>query len=152
MQNEEIHIATAEDFQNAIKQRQIQEAKPLRLPASGLVVLARKPDPVWWIRHLGQLPASLSNRLNGSEEVAQTTTEELIKYSNWSVDLIREIVVQPVIKLNPGPGEVDPNWILDEDLKFLVRYAGGEVSADGADLSLFPGKSESDDAAGASGA
>jgi hypothetical protein len=149
---EDIHIATAEDFLKAVKQRQQKEAKPLRLPVSGLVVLARKPDPAWWIRRLGQLPMALTNQLSGADETIQPTTEELVKYSQWSVELIREVVVQPVIALDPGPGEVDPNWIPDEDLKFLVRYAGGEVSADNADLSLFPGKPESDDASGASGA
>ena len=134
----DIKIATVEDFKKKFQERQNGEAEPVTLP-SGLSVMARRPKPDWWLRHMGQLPTSMAAQLSGTAEViSQLSIQELVEYSRWAVQLVQEIVLSPVIRINPGPDEVDPDWISDEDLRFLIKYAGGEVSADNTSLEVFP--------------
>jgi hypothetical protein len=133
-------ISTAEEFKAQFLERQKQEAEPVTLP-SGLSIMVRRPKPDWWLRHMGQLPTSMAAQLTGKSEESVSsdiTMTELIEYSKWAIQIVQEIIVSPTVKLNPGPGEVDPNWITDDDLRFLVKYAGGEVSADSTNLDAFP--------------
>jgi hypothetical protein len=127
-------------------------AETVTLP-SGLVFLMRRPRPLWWVLE-GRLPSSLAAKLAGDSGLATRDSgkpEEIIELSRWVIALLEETVIEPKIRLKPGPKEVDPNWISEEDLLFIIRYAGGEVQADGRDLSSFPGVGESA-AAGAGGA
>lgn len=129
-------IATAADFEQLAKNRTKENSEPLTLP-SGLTVIARRPSPNWWLRNFGRLPETIAARASGQDQNLRLTVDELVKYSQFEVQLVSEVVLNPVIRLNPGPGEVDPNLITDDDLLFIVRYARGEISADGRDLEAF---------------
>ena len=65
----------------------------------------------------------------GNEEsgARSQTAEELSGIvSSGSRRCSRETVIEPRVRLNPGPDEADPNWLTDDDLLFIIRYAGGE--------------------------
>lgn len=132
-------ISTAKDFLRIKDERRRAQAKPLTLP-SGLTILAYRPPPEWWIRNIGRMPQSITARLHGAEPVA-SNDEDTIKTALLTVSLIQEVVVSPTIKLGPGPGELDPSDITNEDLTFIMRFGGGEIDATGQDLDTFSGES-----------
>jgi len=131
-------FSSPEDFQKKWDEKIRSQALPLTLP-SGLKILAFRPSLEWTLRHFGRLPQTLAARVIGSEgTVPARTVEELVEFSNWTIELVSTIVIQP--KIGRGPGMVDPGIISDEDLLYISRFAGGEVSADDpTGLDRFPG-------------
>src|SRR5579885_3625428 len=61
--------------------------------------------------------------------------EDFQHLARWIVELLEEIMVQPRVSLSPGPGEIPPDLIPDEDLNFMIRWAMGEVASDGGEAS-----------------
>jgi hypothetical protein len=148
----ENHIARAEDIRKAAQARRAEVQAPERvvLPESGYAVVLRRPTPMWFLFH-GYLPMSLAARQQagaGDTEVRGTiqTAEEFVEFSKWIVDLLSEVFVGPKLSLNPGDGEISPEWLTEEDVNFIIRWAVGEVTAEGSgasgvrDLAEFRGK------------
>lgn len=136
--NDELKISTAEDFRNLSHQRSLQTAEKILLP-SGLIVLAYRPGPEWWVRELGKLPKSIAARMRGETAPTENLSpEELVEMSRYMVRMIEEVVLQPKIRLDPGPEDVDPRLVTDADLTYILKYAGGEIAATGQDLTAFP--------------
>ncbi|MDE3180388.1 MAG: hypothetical protein KGM47_12105 [Acidobacteriota bacterium] len=128
----ENHIATAEDFRTALDCGRTVER--VLLPKLRKPVLMRRPSPLWFIFR-GQLPQALALPAAGCEEANRggQTDEDVLTLTHWIFDLLREVMVQPRISLSPGPGEIPPDLIADEDLNFIIRWAVGEVVSDGSD-------------------
>jgi hypothetical protein len=136
-------VSTAADFRKIHEQQTAQDAEPLTLP-SGLRVLAHRPSPDWWIRHLGRLPQGLAVRASSQAADAPTpTTDEIIEFSQYTIAIISEVIVSPKVRNKPGPNDIDPHWITDKDFQFLLQYARGEIVADGSSLDRFSGRSPS---------
>jgi hypothetical protein len=137
-------FASAEDFKRLASERRAAGAVPLVLP-SGLRVLAYRPSPEWWLRRTGRLPTGAAARTMGemgkTNGAAQLSTDEIIDFARWTIDLLEEVILQPVIRPNPQPGEVDPAWVSNEDLSFIIRFAGGEIDASGGGLDRFSRRS-----------
>lgn len=131
-------ISTAEDFRRLAEANAFEAPEPLTLP-SGLKIIAQRPKPVWWMLYRGSLPQTLAAEVSGNGDRPQLSDDEIVASSITMVKLFETMVIQPRIRRIPAPGEVDPAWISDEDTMFLVKYAGGEVAADGQDLQNFSG-------------
>lgn len=122
-------IATAEDFKRAWE----RGSEPVRLvlPKSGLPVLARRLSPLRVFMQSGRL-AQL--------DVANGTNEERIEFAQIMLSTIQELLVEPKLSLTPGPREIDPNWLEQEDADFLFKWGLGVITAEGQDLTpLFRG-------------
>lgn len=143
-----MEISTAADFEKKAADRRAAAAVPLTLP-SGLTILAYCPQLEWWLRHLGRLPQSMALRVSRESGSSPVTGEEILTFALWASKLMAEIFVSPKLKLDPGPGEVDPSLVSDEDLTYLMRFAGGEIAADGQGLDTFSGERGTDAAPGA---
>jgi hypothetical protein len=133
-----LNISSASDFQEKHREQIAQDAEALILP-SGLTVRAHRPSPDWWIRHLGRLPQGLAVRTSVKTDTApRITVDEMIEYAQHTIAIISETVVEPRVRLNPSPNDIDPNWIADKDFQFILAYARGEIAADGQGLERFP--------------
>jgi hypothetical protein len=128
------------------------EGETVTLP-SGLIFMMRRPRPLWWALQ-GRLPSSLAARVASSEPplAGARGSEDTVALAQWITALLEETVVSPKVRLNPGAGEADPNWLSEEDVLFIMRYAGGEAMADGQSLDRFPPGGGEPAAAGAGGA
>lgn len=137
--------STAADFRRKHEEQNAQDAESLTLP-SGLTVLAHRPSPEWWIRHLGRMPQGLATRVASNPPAPVTpSSEEIIEFSQYTIAIISETVVAPKIRMHPGPHDIDPNWITDVDYQFLLAYARGEIGAAGSSLDRFsPGSGSPD--------
>lgn len=137
-------ISTSDDFRKQATERALEAPETITLP-SGLVCQIRRPKPLWWVLNRGTLPDGMVNAALGEprQEGSSLTSDEAVQVANTMRKLIEDMVIDPRIRNNPKPGEVDPAWIDNADLSFLIKVAGGEITADGADLSTFPGQSES---------
>jgi hypothetical protein len=136
-------VSTPEQFRAiADRRKRDWEASELgeivALP-SGLKLRIRRPNPLWYVLE-GRVPSSLAAKLGDYQESREMTPDGMVELSNWVVRLIEHCVVEPRVKLNPGPGEIDPNWVTDQDLEFILRYTGGETAADGRSLGRFSGE------------
>jgi hypothetical protein len=131
-----MNIATAEDFIAAAQQRRLANAQPLTLP-SGLTVMAQRPGPEWWMRNVGRLPSSIASRFVSGNSTDPVSSGDLVEMARWTALMISEVVVSPVIRLNPGPSELEPHLISNDDLDYIMRFAGGEIAADGQGLDMF---------------
>jgi hypothetical protein len=137
MKNE---ISTAADFRKKHEDQTAEDGERIVLP-SGLTVLAHRPGPDWWLRHLGRMPQGLAIRASSQAADAPTpTTEEIIEFSQYTIAIIREVIVSPKVRNHPGPNDIDPNWITDPDFQFILAYARGEIAADGQGLGRFRGQ------------
>lgn len=134
-----MEISTAADFEKLAAERRAAAAEPVTLP-SGLKVMVYRPQLEWWIRHVGRLPQSMAAKVSGDSGTANVSNADLLEFAMWASKLMSEMIVAPKVTLNPKPGEVDPSWISDDDLKYLLRFAGGEIAADGQGLDSFSGK------------
>ncbi len=115
-------IASAADFRAAFEAH--SEAVRLVLPKSGLPVLARRLSP---------MRVMLTSQRFG-EIVPTAGRAETIEYARLVVSTIQQILAQPRLALNPGPEEIDPNWLPQEDSAFLLQWGMGGVADDGTDL------------------
>lgn len=135
--SEENHIATAADFRAAHEiGRKIERVV---LPKLGKAVLMRRPSPGWFIFR-GQFPATLAAVATASNPDAAISAEQLRQYAKWTCELLDQVMVKPRVSLAPGPEEISPDLLADEDLNFIIRWSMGEVASDGSDLSSFRGK------------
>lgn len=142
----ENHIATAADFAAA---RELETSvERVILPKLQKPVLMRRPSPRWFI-YRGSFPAVLAAEIAGQKSDGTRSVEDLQKYARWVCDLLAEVMVQPRVAQDPGPGEISPDLIADEDFTFIVRWALGAVASDGSDLSSFQRRDAAD--AGARG-
>ncbi|MGH9397166.1 MAG: hypothetical protein ACRD18_10000 [Terriglobia bacterium] len=142
----ENHIATVQDFKSALDlDRRVER---VTLPKLRKSVLMRRPSPLWFVFR-GQLPQTLAVAAAASSverPPAVQTAEDAQTLAHWIIDLLSEVMVQPRISLSPGPGEIPPDLIADEDLDFIIRWAVGEVASEGTDnssvgdLATFPKK------------
>lgn len=117
-------IAKPEDFRRAYEQR--EQAVRIVLPKSGLAVLARKLSP---LRSLMQ-----------SDEAGQldiSKPEDARRFSQLFLSTLKEALILPRFSLTPGPDEIDPNWLPQEDADFLFKWAVGLMTAEGEDLGKF---------------
>lgn len=137
-------IASSENFRKAAEARKADLQVPERvvLPKSGHAVVLRRPTPMWFLFH-GRLPMSLAAKRSdsGGAQLAAPlqSAEQFIEFANWIVDLLREVFVGPKLSLHPGTGEISPDWLAEEDLNFIMRWAVGEVTSEGSDLGKFRG-------------
>src|ERR1700722_1352416 len=127
-------VASVQDFQSAAHARGTPER--LTLPKSGLKVVLRRPNPMWFLFH-GLLPASLAARVEG-EQARIESVEDLRALADWMVPLLAEVFVEPRLTLEPGPGSISPDLLDLEDATFVIRWAvGGVASEAGGDLAAF---------------
>jgi hypothetical protein len=106
------------------------EGYSVRLP-SGKLFLLRYPRLAFRIGRLivAQSVAAMLQRdaePGGSESIVRSYYEVLC-----------EVCMRPGVSLTPGKGELHPDRITLNDALFIVRWAGGEIDADGNDLSAF---------------
>jgi len=113
-------VATAQDYLNA-------QQVDLRLP-SGKVFRVRAPG----LRFRFAMPAP--ENLDGKPDA-----EKAEALAQFYYGMLVEVCVEPRVSMEPKEGELHPDRIRLADAQFIVRWAGGEVSADGADLGKFPG-------------
>ena len=116
-------VAKPEDFRRAYEQR--SEAVRLVLPKSGFPVLVRRLSP---LRVLMQ-----SEKL-GAINFETATNEERAEFARVMLRTIEEVLIHPRLSLTPGPAEIDPNWLPEEDAAFLFRWGLGAVTEAGDDL------------------
>lgn len=127
----ENHIATPQDFKTAFEMD--QRVERVILPKLGKPVLMRRPSPLWFVFR-GQLPVTLAIAGAAAKADSYPAThkpEEAQSLAAWIVDLLSEVMVQPRISLSPGPDEIPPDLLADEDLNFIIRWAVGEVAREG---------------------
>jgi hypothetical protein len=129
-------IASAQDFKKAAEHSNPPER--VILPKSGLPVLLRKPNP------LGAL--LLAEELRTIGPFDQASAENRVRFVSLRACAVRELVVSPKLSLTPGPGEIDPNWLPQEDAQFLLDWSLGIPAS--PDAREFPGKSARDGASG----
>ncbi len=135
---------SAEDFRRLAEER--NPPRRVVLPKSGLAVLLRPPNA---LRVLLQ-----AERLARIGDPVTASAEERSEYVRLLVSVINDALVLPRLSLTPGPNEIDPNWLQQEDAEFLLNWGLGVVpsrSAGEDDLASFPGEPRPDAAAGASG-
>jgi len=142
-------IARAEDFRQAAEAQRAEGQAPerLKLPKSALQVVLRRPSLMWFLFH-GHLPVSLAARQSGAggNESPFQNAEEFVEFSKWIVDLLSEAFVSPRLSLTPGADDISPEWLAEEDVNFIIRWALGEVVGSGSadssphDLAQFRGK------------
>jgi len=135
-----VAISTPDDFLKTAAEQRKKAGQELRLP-SGLTVLAWQPSAEWWMLEVGRLPQTMAAKIVGAPvNGAGLTAESVVEFAKWTTRVLEAVVIEPKIRLRPGPGEVDPNVITDDDLGFLIRFAGGEVTPSGRDLDGFSGE------------
>lgn len=152
MGQSETDIATPRDFVESRCSGAYVER--VVLPKLGKAVLMRRPSPLWFVFHQC-LPQTLAANMDAPSQPLLRGPAEVVKVADWITALLSEVMVRPRVSLTPGPEEVSPEVIADEDLNFIIRWAMGEVVAEGDDSSsvadLAPFRCErSSAAAGAS--
>jgi hypothetical protein len=119
-------IANPEDFRQAFEKR--GEFVRLALPKCGLRVQARR---------LSELRVLLmGQKIDGIGGLTDTAARNT-QYAELMLATIQEVLVRPRLSLNPGPEEIDPNWVPLEDGTFLFNWGMGLVADDGTSLIEF---------------
>lgn len=123
-------IATAADFRRAAEDTAFEAAERVVLPKSGLAVILRRPKPVAFTLFAARLPSSLAARVQaGSAGADPASVDELVALSRFWTGVFAQMFVEPKLSLVPGPHEIHPTWIPNEDADFLIRWAVGEISS-----------------------
>jgi hypothetical protein len=131
-------IATAADFRRAAENSAFEPPERIVLPKSGFAVILRRPKPVAFTLFTARLPSSLAARLQaGGMGTDPASVEDLVALSRFWTGVFDEMFVEPKLSLTPGPHEIHPTWIPNEDANFLIRWAVGEITS--ADLHADPG-------------
>ncbi|HEV2492154.1 MAG TPA: hypothetical protein VG204_03685 [Terriglobia bacterium] len=156
------HLATSEDFRQAAQAHQNPPERVV-LPQLGRAVLMRRPPPMWFIFR-GRLPQSLAIRafpgvtglgdsqagMDGAVGASGRAVEELTLLADWILTLLEEVMVSPRVSLQPGVGEISPDWLDSDDVNFIIRWAYGEVGSEARD-DLVPFRPERPATAGGAG-
>jgi hypothetical protein len=138
-------LATPADFRNRIKTDDCYEAPEyVTLPKSGLEVLLRRPKPLAYTLLGAPLPGISEDgaeTVNPLEAQTRMSAEETAYVAGWLAKLWGNVFVQPKLSLRPGPDAIHPDWIPEEDQKFIWKFIRGEVKSSGETLSgSFPAK------------
>lgn len=134
-------MSTVQDFRNKASENAFEEPEEVTLP-SGLKPTLRRPKPIWWVLVKGTLPQSLAIQASGEAPVS-ADPEDVAAAIPAVVRLVESMFVSPKVKRGAAyddPEFLNPNLIDDADLTFIIRYAGGEVAADGSNLETFRGR------------
>jgi hypothetical protein len=125
---------TLREFQAAAEVERQKRAEPVKLP-SGLVARLIRLTPFEALLYLGQLPQNIAARIVPGENVAVDSPVDLIAMSRQLIDTVRFVFVDPRVpdEVKPGTGIPIP------DIEYALRWARGEVAADGRDLESFRG-------------
>lgn len=123
-------IATSDEFKKRAEADRRHRAERVVLPKSGLAVLLARPSTRWFLFHQ-RLPMSLAAHaeVGPLHEPPLPSAQEARELAEWVVALVQKTVVEPRLSLNPGPEEISPDWLSQEDVDFIIRYAVGEVVA-----------------------
>jgi hypothetical protein len=125
-------VATAADFRRAAEDSAFEPTERIVLPKSGLAVMLRRPKPVAFTLFAARLPSSLAARVqSGGAGTVPASAEDLVALSRFWTSMLEQMFVQPKLSLMPGPHEIHPTWIPNEDANFLIRWAVGEISSAG---------------------
>jgi hypothetical protein len=125
-------IATAADFRRAAKDSAFEPEERIVLPKSGLAVILRRPKPVAFTLFAARLPRSLAARVQaGGTGSEPASVDDLVALSRIWTGVFQEMFVEPKVSLTPGPNEIHPTWIPNEDTNFLIRWAAGEITSAG---------------------
>ena len=102
----------------------MSEAQELELP-SGMVILARRPGPAF-IANYARLPLTLTSKLSDERPLGSDTGEQSNQQANFA-EFLRELLVysvlDPGISLAPGPDQIHPRDIPNEDFEFIIGWA-----------------------------
>ena len=138
-------VATAADFRKRIKEEDcFEEPEYVILPKCGLGVMLRRPKPLAYTLLGAPLPGlPVGSNGDGAEnaeaEAAESADtlkpEETVQVATWMTRLWLKVFVSPGLSLMPGPEEIHPDWIPEEDQKFVWRWIRGEVTSSGENLS-----------------
>jgi hypothetical protein len=130
-------IATAEDFEQKAMERCFEAPEELPLP-SGLVVLARRPKPLWWLIQNGQLPGRSPAVVDGAVSTEALTEEERERGEAILTRVLESVIVEPKIRTNPQAREVNRIFVDDSDIIAILKWARGEMMTDdGQSLDTF---------------
>jgi hypothetical protein len=150
--NKEIEICRAEDYGPDPH----AEGQPIRLP-SGKMFLLRYPRLAFRLDRV-LVSQSVAAMLQGGESPAEQSPiaepvpkEKSVEVVSAYYEVLCEVCVRPKVSLTPGEGELHPDRITLDDALFIVRWAGGEVDANGNDLSTFRAKKPQTDASSSAG-
>lgn len=99
-----------------------KNAIELTLP-SGMVIQARRPDPVQFAAW-DRLPLLLAAAAEGgSTAVAMMTGEQVQETAHFMRDLLIYCCLAPRVSLTPGEDEIHPREIPQEDWTFIMSWA-----------------------------
>jgi hypothetical protein len=125
-------VATAADFRQAAEESAFEPAERIVLPKSGLAVILRRPKPLAFTLFAARLPSSLAARVQSAGAGPDpASAEDLVALSRFWIGVLEQMFVQPKLSLMPGPHEIHPTWIPNEDANFLIRWAVGEITSPG---------------------
>jgi hypothetical protein len=113
-------VSRATEWREKARQAAQAAAVELELP-SGMKILARRPDPLQ-LATWGRLPLSLAGPANGAG-AERVTAEDVVEMGGFFRNLLEHCCVEPRVSLAPGPEEIHPREIPQEDWMFLVRWA-----------------------------
>ena len=139
-------LATADDFRRAAENQAFEEPRKVVLPHSGWGVLLRRPRPVAFTLMNYGLPASLVLKIQGVDPVTATSAEEKRAAAIIWIEMFAKMFVKPALSLHPGPDEIHPVWLDDQDKDFLIRWAVGEVDDQNVSLAEFRRREQAADA------
>jgi hypothetical protein len=122
-----------EDFKTAAELDRQRRAEVVELP-SGVKARLVRFSALEATLYMGLLPQGIAARL-APEEGATVSPEQLIEISKQVVDSVRFIFVEPRVPDQLKPGIDIPVG----DIDYALRWARGEVTADGRDLAAFRG-------------
>jgi len=113
-------MGKAEEWRGRGRAQALEQAVKLELP-SGMVVLARRPDP-FLLASWGRLPLGLAAAARG-EPAAAITDEEARGMADFMRDLLVSVCIEPRVSVNPGNDEIHPREIPEADWIYLVKWA-----------------------------
>ncbi len=114
------------------RQQAIAGAVFLTLP-SGAEILARRPGPSWFAAQQ-RLPVGLAAAATGVQG-GDPSDEQIADMIGFLRRVMEYSVLDPAISLTPGPDEMHPSEIPDEDSAYIIRWAMRGVEA--AELAEF---------------
>lgn len=146
-------VASADDFRRLAFARaddEFGEPERIVLPGSGLAVMVRRPSALYFSLRGLPLPQSVAAKASEGKS-SQMTEESLRELAARVVGLFSRAFVSPRLSLNPAADEISPNWLLPDDVAFILKFLMGEVLAGGQDLASFRSAAGASASAGASG-